>query len=375
MSPTRTSTSTAPVKPSSKPKCEDCGKGLPRKPAGQGGQPRRLCNECKAERQRKRQRVPRDPKRACEICSVQFDSYKGDQKYCPDCRDEARRQKAHVTDPAAADPQMARLFKNYHERKSISIEDRPDGTRFMVISDAQIPFIDEPLWKAILNFTGDYRPHDLIINGDWIDAYEISDFDKRPQRLFDLQSEFEQAGDSLDDLRKRIAKDGQVWWIDGNHEERVNRTIWRHAQGFAFMVGDVSSGMHLDERTAGYVPYGKHIDYLGFTVTHGNFVSQYSAYTAKRHADRYHSSGCNGHTHRAGSYSYRDGNNRSHTWYEIGCLCRLDLEYVRGIANWQQAFLTGEVRGGVIHPQLVRVIENHDARSFMAGGSQYEIYD
>lgn len=273
----------------------------------------------------------------------------------------------------APDEQMARLFKNYQSRNSITIADRPEGSRLVVLSDTQVPFVDEALWRTVLKFVGDYKPNDIILNGDVLDCYEISEFDKRPQRLFDLQSEMEMAGDMLDDLRKRVAKDGKVWWIDGNHEERINRTIWKHAQGFAFMAGDIQSGLHLDERCAGYVPYGKHIDYLGFTVTHGNYVSQFSAYTAKRHADRYHSSGCNGHTHRAGSYSYRDGRAKSHTWYEIGCLCRMDLEYVRGVANWQQALLIGEVHNGALHPQLIRVIETDKGRGFYAHGKYYPI--
>jgi hypothetical protein len=302
--------------------------------------------------------------------------------YCPSCFDDRRRERQRVKAPAelseatkmaGPDDQMARLFKNYQARDSISIDKRPDGTRLVILSDAQIPFIDEPLFVAVLRFVADYKPNDLIINGDWIDAYEISDFDKRPQRLFDLQTEMEMAGVTLDELAKRMAPKGKLWWADGNHEERINRTIWRHAQGFAFMAGDIRSGLALDKRAAGYVPYGKHIDYLGFTVTHGNYVSQYSAYTAKRHADRYHSSGCNGHTHRAGSYSYRDGRGSSHTWFEIGCLCRMDLEYVRGVANWQQGFLVGEVRDGALHPQLVRVIETDKGRGFMANGVFYDI--
>lgn len=338
--------------------------------------------ECRAKRAAAIRRNP-DLKReiTCQTCGTLYKPYRSGQKNCsPECGQQATRKRLlrgvrAEEGPAPPDDQMARLFRNYKERQSIAVEDREDGTRVMVISDAQIPFIDEPLWETVLRFMGDFRPHDLIINGDWLDAYEISDFDKRPERLFNLQTEFEMASDTLDDARKRIAKDGKVFWIDGNHEERLNRAIWKHAAGFAFLVSDISAGLRLEERCAGYVPYGKHVDYLGFTITHGNFVSAQSAYTAKRHADRYHSSGCNGHTHRAGSYSYTDMHNRSHTWYEIGCLCRKDLEYVKGTANWQHAFMVGTVRGGALHPQLVRVIETDSGRGFTYAGDYYEVND
>ena len=342
----------------------------------------RMCSQkCKATSDSARRRNPDlSVEISCETCGASFKPYRAGQKNCtPECGVKADRQKRRgmrgEEEASVPDDQMARLFKNYKERQSIEVSGRPDGTRLMVISDAQIPFIDEPLWKAVMNFMGDFRPHDLVINGDWMDCYEISDFDKRPERLFNLQTEFEMASDTLDDARKRIAKDGKVFWIDGNHEERLNRAIWKHAAGFAFLVSDISAGLRLEERCAGYVPYGKHVDYLGFTITHGNFVSSYSGYTAKRHADRYHSSGCNGHTHRAGSYSYTDMHNRSHTWYEIGCLCRKDLEYVKGVANWQHAFLVGTVRGGALHPQLVRVIETDSGRGFSYAGAYYEVND
>ena len=46
-------------------------------------------------------------------------------------------------------------------------------------------------------------------------------------------------------------------------------------------------------------------------------------------------------THRLGCYYYRTPE-RYLAWYESGCLCRLDPEYVKS-PNWQQAFLYGYV--------------------------------
>lgn len=95
--------------------------------------------------------------------------------------------------------------------------------------------------------------------------------------------------------------------------------------------------------------------------------------TARRHLMAYGSSGVCGHTHRAGSVSKTDMNGRTHTWYEQGALCRVDLEYVRGVADWQQAFLIGEVHGGALHPQLIRVIDSRGHRGFVAAGNYYRV--
>jgi len=314
----------------------------------------------------------------CDYCGETIEKpYKGDQKYHDECYPKHRaeyvstRNKAPQREP---DDQMDRLFAKYESRQSIKIDDREDGSRLLIISDLQLPFVDQALYKAVLQFAGDWRPHDIVWNGDILDAYEISSFDTNPTRRFGIAEEIKMARDALYDFSKRLAVGGRQRFIDGNHEERLRRYIWRNAGELAEIIPDLDQLLDLDNVCAGSVPYGKHIDFLGFVITHGNYVSAHSAYTAKRHADRYHSSGVNGHTHRLGSYSYTDGKSVSHTWYEMGCLCRTDLEYVRGTANWQQGFLVGHVRGGALYPQLVHVIEHGDgSRGFMVDGQHYEI--
>jgi uncharacterized C2H2 Zn-finger protein len=334
------------------------------------------CKPCRSAAKKARERIGTTI-RDCARCGSTFKPYKGDQKYCSkECGYDAHLEAAGVPpERKAADEQMEKLFRYYKAKNNIEITDRPDGTRLVSFSDLQLPFVDEPLLDAVVEFVSDYKPHDIILNGDILDCYEVSDFDKRPERLFNLGTEFEMADAIVRKLKRYAAKDCQVWWVDGNHEERLQRAIWRRAQDFSFLVKDIPEALRLDDTCAGYVPYGKHIDYLGFVFTHGNFVSSYSAYTAKRHLERYRSSGVNGHTHRLGSYSVTDMHGRSHTWYEQGCLCRRDLEYVRGVGNWQQGFLIGTVANGALHPQLIHTIEADSGRGFYAGGKYYSIKD
>lgn len=349
--------------------CEDCGIVFETTASHA-----KRCKPCRRTAKQERERIGTEI-RDCDRCGSTFKPYKGDQRYCSrECSYEAHLDATGVP-PAhkAADEQMEKLFRYYKSKQNIVVDDRPDGTRVVSLSDLQLPFVDEPLLEAVYTFIEDYKPHDVILNGDIIDAYEISDFDKRPERLFNLGTELEMARDLLVKIRRYAAKDARIWWVDGNHEERMQRAIWRRAADFSFLVKDLPQAIGLDQLAAGYVPYGKHIEYLGFVFTHGNFVSAYSAYTAKRHMERYRSSGANGHTHRLGSYSVTDMHGRSHTWYEQGALCRKDLDYVRGVANWQQGFLVGTVAGGALHPQLVHVVETDAGRGFYAGGKYYQI--
>ena len=328
----------------------------------------KFCPPCRTIHNRERRHVPH-PDQKCETCDRTYTPYRHGQRYCSDC--SGANQAGHRNVPR--DEQMDKLFRYYKAKTNITVDSAPDGTRLLSLSDTQFPFVDEPLLDAVYQFVQDWKPNVIILNGDLLDCFELSDFDKRPERLFNLDSEFEMAREFLLRLKRYAAKDCQIFWIDGNHEERLQRVIWRRAQDFSFLVKDIPEALGLDELCAGYVPYGKHIDYLGFVFTHGNFVSSYSAYTAKRHYDRYRSSGVNGHTHRLGSYSATDMHGRSHTWFEQGCLCRRDLDYVKGVANWQSGFLISTVAGGVLHPQLVHVIEAKGKRGFFAGGKHYDV--
>ncbi len=291
---------------------------------------------------------------------------RGDSVRCREC--------ATARIEPVVDEQMAELFYGYESSPNVVVSSRPEGTRLVSISDTQYPFVDEPLLAAVNEFIKDFQPNDLIYNGDVLDYWEISDFDKRPGSRFSIEDE-ERWARELMDLHARLVPGVKIFWVDGNHEQRLTRATWRDAGKFANHVKTLPEVLGLKQRKVDYVPYGKHVDYLGFVFTHGNFVSSGSGTTARRHLLAYGSSGANGHTHRLGSVSKTDMNGRTHTWHEQGALCRTDLEYVNGVADWQQGFLWGEVWNGALHPQLAHVIEAHGKRGFYAGGRYYPIAD
>jgi hypothetical protein len=47
-----------------------------------------------------------------------------------------------------------------------------------------------------------------------------------------------------------------------------------------------------------------------------------------------------GHTHRLGAF-YRTDRNGVNVAIENGCLCALDMEYMKGFPNWQLGFSAG----------------------------------
>lgn len=290
---------------------------------------------------------------------------------CVDC-DKAIRPRGEGVRCKACQDAAIRIEAEPQSTGNIVVRERPDGAKLVSLSDTQFPFADEPLIEAVERFMRDWQPDDILYNGDVADCYEISDFDKNPSREFSLDDELRMTGDFLR-RHGEIAPNAKRKFVMGNHEDRLRRFIWRHAGAIASLVKPLEEALEFAEQGIDFVTYGKHVDFLGFVFTHGNFVSAGSGMTARKHLAAYGSSGVHGHTHRLGSISKTDMNNRTHTFYEQGCLCRVDLEYNRGVADWQQGFLIGTVFDGALHPQLVHVIESRGQRGFVAGGNFYRI--
>lgn len=268
--------------------------------------------------------------------------------------------------------QMDELFHGYEATDPIVISNLPDGSRVVILSDIQIPFEERWLVSgtigklgAVEKFIEHYQPDILIYNGDIMDCYSISSFVKSPNRMWTLKEEVDLAKKMLDTHRS-LAPKARMIFIDGNHEERTWRTLINIAQVDprarellgALNITSLTSKhlLGLEGRGIEWIPYGSIVDLLGFVVTHGDVVSQFSGFTARRMSDRYRSSGCSGHTHRLGTYYYT-GNGITHCWMESGCLCRLDAEYVTN-ANWQNGWIIGEVMNNKFHPQLINAFDN-----------------
>ena len=274
---------------------------------------------------------------------------------------EARRQ------------QIEELWYGYQNALPITIKKELDGTRVVVLSDAQIPF--EERWLiggatnkngAIERFLYDFDPDYLIINGDWADVYSASRYDKRPGRRFNLKDELKAVRSSLAGLTNAAPHATRIF-LEGNHEDRLMKTMIQVAQkdiralelfGASNLDGLTAKNLlALDDTGWKWQPYCGFVNFLGFIITHGDIVGQESAETARKMFQKWHSSGCSGHTHRLGSYYSTEATGKSHVWHETGCLCRLDLEYVRG-PNWQQGFLIGTVSDNLLHTQLVPIFNN-----------------
>ena len=234
---------------------------------------------------------------------------------------------------------------------------------YVVLNDIQIPFQDKQVLNLVLDFVDDLRPHGVVLNGDVVDCYELSEFDKNPLQDAGLDREIRESAWLMDRLAHSTK---ERWWLGGNHEDRLRRALWKSPKFGKVRALQFPSLFNLKQYGFKWKPYGGVLALGKLLVTHGSMVNKHSGWTARSHFEKYGNSVLVGHTHRLGVY-YRTNARGVHASYENGCLCKLTPEYVQ-YPDWQQGFSVVHVdEGGFFSVQLIPILKR---KSFFYGSQR-----
>ena len=116
----------------------------------------------------------------------------------------------------------------YHLPEPIE-EDKPwhvvriDFERGLLLGDTHFPFYNRVALETTLKYGRGFNPDCVILNGDIVDFYAVSFWDKDP-RTVQLADEVEYAKCFLEDLRRMFPK-ARIIYKEGNHEERLWRRV------------------------------------------------------------------------------------------------------------------------------------------------------
>ena len=264
------------------------------------------------------------------------------------------------------------LFEGAENRPSICIEGVPDGSRIVVVSDAQVPMEDRKLLRTIFeDFVPWFKPkgeYHLFLNGDILDAFSLSKYLARVNPRFTLGDEVDMVRDYLRSWGKKFT---HKHFVFGNHEDRWHREIYAGNRQFARFTTPLHEALELERNGWDWVPYLRHYDFEGFIVTHGDI---YPTHVAARMMQVYQASGTSGHVNRPQSYTGADAaRGEPATWMTTGMTCRTDIGDIiadwRKIQPWAQGFLVGEVVNGTLYVENVIV---HHGR-FRAAGKIFTV--
>ena len=226
----------------------------------------------------------------------------------------------------------------------------------LVISDVHLPFHDDSLEVALAE--GKRRGVDaIIINGDLLDFYSLSFFDKDVS-ITKLVDEREQGEAFLEHLRGRFPK-AQIIYKEGNHEERLWRYMIRKCVelkdlpelSLAGLLHTNNYGVRMvtDKRP---IKAGPHLQLL-----HGHEFLSPMTNPVNPARGLYLRTKCNsmcGDMHQTSQHTEAGLASTVSTW-SVGCLCQLHPAYMP-LNKWNHGFAFIHLHGDEWRVENLKVI-------------------
>jgi predicted phosphodiesterase len=221
----------------------------------------------------------------------------------------------------------------------------PGPATVLVLSDIHLPYHDaEALELAVAEGRRRKATH-VLINGDLLDFYHLSDFDHDPSRLLHLGAELEAGRQFLLELRKAFPRASFIY-KEGNHEERLSRYVWNKAPELwgaidLTLKGILENGFQTGPRIDLLWVLEKRFIILGkLLVAHGHewrYGFGMPVNTARWLYLRAKRSAFCGHFHQRSEHTEIVAGGKLITTYSGGCLCELSPDYLP-YNNWSHGF-------------------------------------
>lgn len=225
--------------------------------------------------------------------------------------------------------------------------------KVIVTSDYHIPYMDNQAYDVMKQFAKDYKPNHFVINGDLLDFYSLSRFEKNPDRKSTVKEDIELTRTILTDLRKTLGKKTNMYFLEGNHENRLQRFLWNNPELADLDELRIDYLLQLDKNKIKYTPVDGdywthdtgHLKLGDVIIMHGDnrlngaSTSKYSGYSVKNTImGATQMNTIIGHIHRLNHFYHT-------TPYDTfqGLECGMLAKHT-GTANWQQGFVTFELQ-------------------------------
>lgn len=232
------------------------------------------------------------------------------------------------------------------------------------------------------------KPQELILNGDTVDLLAVSRYPKDQRHTWDLQQEVVAFHEFLHEVMRISNGWGMtIRETEANHSGNGTASRWHRylSDRVPVLYGHPEAEALLNYETWFYPTWApialveSAIIADDLLVLHGDMVRKHAAYSARGHAEKWHSSVMHSHTHRMGCSFERIpavGNRPEHVRraFEIGCMCSLKPSYVSA-PNWTNGFAViahgaeqGEYGVELVSVQRGRAVVAALGQTITAGG-------
>lgn len=248
----------------------------------------------------------------------------------------------------------------------------------LVVSDYQFPFAHQHAVKVIEKVAQQLKPHVLMFLGDICDFPSLSKkFRTSPNLRGKVVEEVQEAKEHVHRLVE-LAEPEEVWWIDGNHEDRLRRHIEDNAPELASILNVSNFGIEsmiglpdLDVDNYIYYPYPQGFIHRGSLYFHHGIYHGKNSRGIRREVLERGVSVIQGHTHCLNSITERrmdtrhPENDKYIAGYENGCLCNFQAPsppYGMGVPratrfpNWQLGFSVVQFFDDMFHVEQCHII-------------------
>lgn len=233
---------------------------------------------------------------------------------------------------------------------------RTTTERILFVPDTHAPFHDRKSWALLLAVAKQLKPQHVVVLGDFIDCYSISQHDKDPGRVNALEDELHSAKGLLLDL-ERVTPSAKLYFVEGNHEHRLQRYVWKRAPELHGML-DMKKLLIPSNRWK-YTKYGDSCQIGKLYVTHDEGNAGDQAHVRAR--STFEGNVVIGHTHRM-AVSYRgNAKGKAHVGAMFGWLgdhSAIDYMHRVRCQQWVHGCGVGYLLpGGNVHIQAVPFID------------------
>jgi predicted phosphodiesterase len=264
-------------------------------------------------------------------------------------------------------PKDRKTIKVRAEWKGLSLPEpeKNDYSKFLlnekrvgILSDIHFPYYDKQALNAAIIYLKKWKPDAILLNGDIIDCYQISDFVKDGRKP-KFKVEVEIVRQFIIQLKDMFPKTRIVWKL-GNHEDRYEKRILQRAPEFLDLAWTTFEGMIKMEGITGVeIVKGKRIILAGkLNIIHGHELPHGIAAPvnpARGFFLRTKANTLGGHHHQSSDHSESDLNGNIIGAWSTGCLCDLHPDYMP-VNKWNSGFATLENHGSDFTVRNLKII-------------------
>jgi predicted phosphodiesterase len=223
-------------------------------------------------------------------------------------------------------PEPPKLPKSEKENKQTYVFPT-QCNKILIISDIHAPYHDEQAIELALNYGVEQGANTVLINGDLIDFYQLSRFEKDPRKR-SVKYELDCTREIIKYIRYKFPLATIVYYL-GNHDQRWNKYMVQKAPELLDIEEfNLYSLLRCAENNVIILDNNRGTKAGKLNIRHGHeFYGGGGVHPARAYFLKAKDSILVSHVHRKDEYTTTDINKKVRGGWTIGCLSDLDPDY------------------------------------------------